>query len=309
MDTVTNIRTFLAVVQFSGFSEAARNMHVVPSVVAKRIAQLEQAMGARLFERSTRSVTLTEAGQRLHLRAIPLVHGFDDLATAVHRDESRLEGHLRLMLPTTLTLLYLGDILTKFMADHDRITLEIALADRSINPMEQAFDVIVSGRTAHYEGVSQIPLAPIGYMLCASPEYLRTSETIEHPSDLLGHRCLVFQPVGKTWTFTSSLGPVQVDVPPTLVAEDAHTLLLASQQGLGVAILPGYLARPAMSRRELTAVLPEYMVAEAWYKAYVPKRLERLARVQRLCQALKDALEQLPRAYIVSRGTVARGGR
>jgi DNA-binding transcriptional LysR family regulator len=309
MDTVTSLRTFLAVVQSSGFSDAARQLNVVPSVVAKRVAQLEQSMGTRLFKRSTRSVALTEAGQRLVARATALVNDFDDLATAVRRDENRLEGHLRLMLPTTLTLLYLGDVLAKFMAEHDRITLEIELADRSINPMEQAYDVVVSGRTAHYDGVIQIPLAPIDYVLCASREYLSRRGPLTHPTELSRHRSLVFRPAGKTWTFQSDHGPIQVDVVPTMLSDDTHSLLLAAQQGLGVSVLPGYLARPAIGRKELFLLLPAFPVAEAWFKAYVPKRLERLALVQRLCQRLKQALEALPHANVVSLGTLPRKKR
>lgn len=307
MDTVTNLRTFVTVVQCSGFSEAARYMQVVPSVVAKRVAQLESSMGARLFDRTTRSVSLTEAGQRLHARAGALLDDFDDLITTVHRDKNKLEGHLRLMLPTTLTLLYLGDVLTKFMAENDRITLEIALADRSINPMEQAFDVVVSGRTANFEGVTQIPLAPIHYVLCASREYLLSAGPIQHPQDLATHRCLVFKPAGKTWSFGSSHGPIQVDVHATILSDDTHSLLLAAQQGLGIAVLPGYLAAPAMARGELLPLLKGHPVADAWFKAYVPRRLERLALVQRLCERIKQALEELPTAEIVSLGTLPRG--
>jgi DNA-binding transcriptional LysR family regulator len=309
MDTVLNLKTFLAVVQCQGFSGAARQLDVVPSVVAKRIAQLEKSLDAKLFERSTRTVRLTTAGQRLHARAGSLVGDFDDLVSAVRLDDSRLEGHLRLMLPTTLTLLYLGDTLAKFMARHERITIEVELADRSINPAEQAFDVVVSGRNAHYDGVTQIPLAPVQYVLCASPEYLAVKGVPTQPEELMRHRCLVFRPAGRTWTFKSEHGPIGVDVPATLLVDDAHTLLLAAQQGQGVAILPGYLARAALGRGELSHLLPEHPVAEAWFKAYVPRRLEHLERVRSLCHCLKDALEQLPHARIVALGTAARSKR
>jgi DNA-binding transcriptional LysR family regulator len=309
MDSITNLRTFLTVVNCSGFSEAARFMNVVPSVVAKRIAQLELAMGARLFKRTTRSVALTDAGQRLHVRALAVVSEFDDLASVVRRDESRLEGHLRLMLPTTLTLLYLGDVVSRFLADNDRVTAEVALADRSINPLEEAFDVVVSGRTARYEGVTQIPLAPIHYVLCGSTEYLTRFSTPAHPHDLAAHRCLVFNPAGRTWSFNSQHGPILIDVPARLVADDAHSLLLAAQQGLGLAILPGYLAKTSLERGELLPLLPDHPVTEAWFKAFVPRRVERLALVRAMCDRLRQALAELSQADIVSKGTLRRGRR
>jgi len=309
MDVVTNLRTFLAVAQSEGFSDAARALDVVPSVVAKRIAQLEQTMGVRLFDRSTRFVALTDAGARLQARASQVVGDFDSLVDHVHREDRGLEGHIRLMLPTTLTLLYLGDVLAKFMAEHERITLEVALADRSMNPTEQAFDIVVSGRAAHYEGVAQIPLAPIQYLLCASPEYLRLRGQPEHPVDLLNHRCLGFRPAGKTWSFGSAKGPIHVDIVPILLVDDGHTLLLSAQQGVGVAILPGYLARPSLMRGELVPLLADFPVAEAWFKAYVPRRVERLERVQRLCERLREALLELPEAHILARGTEPRKSR
>ena len=125
MDILTNLRTFVTVARTGGFSPAARQLHVVPSVVAKRIAQLEQTMQARLFERSTRVVELTEAGRRLQARAAGLVSELDDVVQSVRRDEGALDGHLKVMAPTTLTLLCLGSLLDAFLAQHPRLTLEI----------------------------------------------------------------------------------------------------------------------------------------------------------------------------------------
>lgn len=295
MDSVTNLRTFLAVVQHGGFSDAARHLHVVPSVVAKRIGQLEKTMGARLFERSTRLVTLTEAGQRLRAHAAPAVGMFDDLVDSIRRDEGKLEGPIRLMAPTTLTTLVLGDALVGFMQRHDRISLEISLADRSVNPLEQSFDVVISGRAAHYEGVIQIPLAPISYRLCAAPAYLAQHGAPVHPSDLSERDCLAFRPTGTAWTFRSQRGLVHVDVVPRLVADDNRTLLLAAERGLGIAMLPGYICREALAHGALVQLLPEFPPEETWFKAYVPKRQAPLARIQALCQWLAQAMEPLAR--------------
>lgn len=293
MDSVTNLRTFLAVVQHASFSEAARHLHVVPSVVAKRIGQLEKTMGARLFERSTRLVTLTEAGQRLRAHAAPAVGMFDGLVDSIRRDEGKLEGHIRLMAPTTLTTLVLGDALVGFLERHERISLEISLADRSVNPLDQAFDVVLSGRAAHYEGVIQIPLAPIDYRLCAAPGYAARHGPLAHPSDLADHNCLVFRASGSTWAFRSQRGAVHVDVMPRLIADDNRTLLLATERGLGIALLPGYICREALARGSLVELLPDFPAEETWFKAYVPKRQAALARIEALCQWLAQAMQQL----------------
>jgi DNA-binding transcriptional LysR family regulator len=293
MDTLTNLRTFLAVVQTNGFSKAARQLDVVPSVVAKRIAQLEQTLGTRLFERTTRSVVLTEAGERLRTRAADTVGGFDALVRAVGNDDGKLEGHIRLMAPTTLTTLFLGQAMVEFMVQHPRITLDISLADRSVNPLEQAFDIVISGRTAHYEGVVQRPLAPIDYILCAAAGALEVQPPLAHPSDLSARDCLVFRPTGPSWAFRSARGLVLVDVQARLLADDNRSLLLAAERGLGIALLPGYIARPALAAGRLVALLAEFPPQEAWFKAYVPRRLQGTARIAALCNAISQAMASL----------------
>ncbi len=134
MDTYLHVKTFALVARCGGFTEAARQLGVVPSVVAKRIGQLERHLGTRLFERTTRAVKLTEAGEKFQLRAGALVTSFDDLLESAGRDESKLEGHLRVMAPTTLTMMFLGEAFCDFLREHDRITMEIALVDLSTNP-------------------------------------------------------------------------------------------------------------------------------------------------------------------------------
>lgn len=288
LDNFNNLKTFIAVAHHRSFAEAARQLHVVPSVVAKRIAQLEKSFGVRLFDRTTRSVKLTEYGERLEGKASPVLHAFNDLLTDVHRDEAEPEGHIRIMAPTTLTTLYLGRLLTEFLKRHERMTLEIALGDRSINPTEDAFDMVISGRVANYEGVEQIPLAPIQYVVCAAPSYLKKHPMPKHPTDLIEHTCLVFEPTGKSWIFQSPRGTVHVDVTSRLTADDNNTLLWAAISGLGVAMLPTYIAHAALTTKKLVPLLSDYPTQNAWFKAFIPKRKAKLKRVV----ALKNWLLQ-----------------
>jgi DNA-binding transcriptional LysR family regulator len=293
MDALINLRTFLAVARCSGFSEAARGLHVVPSVVVKRITQLEAVLKTRLFERTTRKVSLTDSGRRLHARVRPLVSEMDDLLHDVRRDEGKLEGHIRLMAPTTLTLLRLGPILDAFLAEHDRITLEIALVDRSTNPIEAGFDMAISGRSASYEGVVDVPLCPVRPQLCASPSYFHQRSRPSHPRDLAEHNCLVFKPAGDTWEFQSNRGLVHVEVFGRLTADDNHTLLQCARNGRGIAILPDYVCRDALNAGELETLLPAYPPQDAWFKAYVPRRRHGAARIRALLDWLLSRLEEV----------------
>ena len=290
MDLTTHLKTFVTVASFNGFSGAARQLGVVPSVVAKRIAQLEAHVGARLFNRTTRTIALTEAGEKLLAGAGVLMTGFDHLLDSVGRDESKLEGHIRVMAPTTLTLDHLGGVFTAFLQQHERITLDIALVDHSANPAEQGFDLAISGRSASYEGVVDIPLCPVHVILCAAPVYLKSRGMPQHPRDLTEHACLAFKPSGTTWPFQSSRGVIHVDVRPRLVADDNRTLLQAAVAGLGIAPLPTYVAHQALTSGTLDSVLTKFPPQENWFKAYVPRRQLHVARIEALLAWLAERL-------------------
>ena len=288
------LKTFLVVVNHGSFVMAARQLHVVPSVIAKRIAALESLLHTRLFERTTRKVALTAAGERLRQRASELLDTADALmADMGHGADMSAPAHLRVLAPTTLTTLHLSHALTEFLKLHPHLSLQVELGDRSINPIEESFDVVVSGRLASYEGVQQFPLAPIDYVLCASPAQAKALRTLAHPSELSALPCLVFEPLGTSWVFQSARGAVHVEVKPRLIADDNHTVLQACLKGLGVAVLPGYLARPQLQRGRLRALLPNFPLQEAWFKAYIPRRKVHLPHVMALKEFLSVQLGQL----------------
>jgi DNA-binding transcriptional LysR family regulator len=282
MDVITHVRTFSAVVRYGSFTEAAHQLNVVPSVVAKRIGQLEQELNTRLFERTTRKIVLTEAGERFHTRAADLVADFEELVASVERDAGKLEGHLSVMAPTTLTVRALGPVLRRFLEQHPKITMQISLVDHSVNPAENGVDIAISGRLASYDGVVDVPLCPVRPVLCAAPAYLQHHAEPKHPRDLGRHACLVFSPTGTNWNFQTSRGMVSVDVMPRLTTDDNLTLLDAARAGLGVALLPKYVASSALESGELQQLLPSYSPQENWFKAYVPRRRMKLARVAAL---------------------------
>ncbi len=218
-------------------------MHVVPSVIAKRVSDLERTMQTQLFNRSTRQVSLTEAGQKFHVHANALVIEFDSVIGSMKRQGDVLEGHLRIKMPTTLTVLYLANVLSAFQREYERITMEVVLVDRSVNPIEEGYDVVVTGLAESYEGVSDLSLCPLEQLVCASPSYFEAKHRPEHPSDLADHDCLVFRPKGPSWQFESPRGPIAVDVPQKLVANDNSMLFAAACAGNGIAVLPTYLAK------------------------------------------------------------------
>lgn len=293
MDSFVNIKTFVLVARYRSFSEAARHLELVPSVVAKRVAKLEAALGTRLFDRTTRSVQLTEAGEKLYARAGVLVASFDELMTSVERDESRLVGHLRVMAPNTLTLVWLGQVFADFLARNDKITMEITLVDEAVNPAERGVDIAINGRSASYEGVIDVPLCSTEVIACAAPSYLARKGKPAYPAELADHDCLVFRANGMSWQFHSPRGAIHIDVVPRLNADDNLTLLRAAVAGMGITVIPRYIARNALAAGALVKVLEEYPAQENWFKAFVPRRRLGVARVTALLDYLKARMQNV----------------
>ena len=293
MDMVANLRAFLAVARYGGFSQAARQLNLVPSVAAKRVSQLEHAVGTRLFERSTRKVDLTEAGELFQARARSLIADLDEALSGLKRSGDRLEGRILMMVPTTLHMLVLSDALSGFLLEHPHITMELALVDRSVNPAEEGFDLAISGHAASsYEGVIDVPLHPFEQVLCASPDYLQRRGAPLHPHDLEDHDGLFFKPLGTAWRFESEQGQLSVEVPPRLIANDNVTLRAAALAGNGIAMLPRYVAGDAIRGGQLVALLPDFRLPRAWFRAHVTQHRAKLARIATLLEWLKSALQR-----------------
>ncbi len=294
MDTLLNLRAFVTTAREGNFSRAARHLNTVPSVVSKRIAQLEWELGAPLFERSTRRMMLTEQGRRLQARAGTLLGQFDELASSLSGDAGGLQGGIRLKMPPSIGVAFLSGMLAEFQIRHAHITLDVLLVDRPVNPIEERVDIAIAGSDAIYEGVTDVALCPLRQMLCASPAYLRGHGVPSHPDELVDHDCLVFAPMGQMWEFDGPRGAVGVEVSPRLMANDYYTLLAGARAGAGVAILPTYLARQAADYGILVPLMRDYPLRERWLKALVPSHRLAVPRVQALITWIQDALGETP---------------
>jgi DNA-binding transcriptional LysR family regulator len=296
MDMLLNLRAFLATARTGSFSEAARQLHVVPSVVAKRVSQLEGSTGVQLFNRSTRQVSLTERGHQFLPKARALIEDFDVIVSGMGRQEDAngLEGHIRIKAPTSLSVLYLNQLLAAFQRSHERITMEVFLVDRSVHPVEEGFDIALGGISASYDGVLDEPICPLRQVVCATPDYLERHGTPRHPRELADHPCLVFRPTGTTWRFRHARGPIEVEVAAKLSSNDTSMLFAAARAGTGIAVLPTYLTREALKEGELTPLLADFPLQEIWLKALVPARRAAARRIQALLAYFKEQLSPVP---------------
>jgi DNA-binding transcriptional LysR family regulator len=270
MDTLLNMRAFLAVTEAGSLSAAGRKLHVATSVISKRIARLEDELGAPLLLRTTRSTELTPFGERQHAKIAALVRQTDELVTAAQRTRKALDGHLRIKCPTSVASTYFGKLFFDFSQRHPGINMEVMLIDKTVNPIEQGFDLAIGALPPSYPDVTDIPLCEYPLMLCAAPSYITKQGLPEHPSDLSGHRCLTSPALGNLWSFGSDAGPIAIQIQAQFSVNDPVIMRQAAMEGGGVALLTSFVAREAIRAGALIPLMPQYPPQSLWLKALVP---------------------------------------
>lgn len=288
MDTLTNLRTFLLAARLGSFAGAARSLSIAPSVVSKRIVQLEHEFKTVLFHRSTRELRLTEEGTRLLPQCLDLIAAFDDLHE--RRPGAAISGHIRVHAPGTVTSLILGPIFCDFLTTYPDVDMDLRLIDRLDNPLIEGCDLAIGTRPAAYENVVDAPLMPYPCATYASPEYLRRHGTPDHPSALAGHSCLVSRLIGTIWNFYSDAGDMAVSVRPRLSVNDGLVLRDATCKGLGIAVLPTFLARQEVEEGRLQPLFSRYRPPPLWLRALVPNAKMAKPTVSALLDFLRKRL-------------------
>jgi DNA-binding transcriptional LysR family regulator len=291
MTQILQIRTFIQVARAGNFSEGARQLGVVPSMVLKRIAQLEERLGVKLFHRTTRSMRLTDAGELLLDKATTVLAEWDDVLQGVGRTEEKIEGLIRVIAPTSLNHLFLNQLWASFMEKHPRVRLDVRLEEKSLNPNEEDCDIAISGHAGTYTRVAEIALAAVNPVLCATPTYFKTHQRPEQLSDLSSLDCLVYRPQGAYWQFESARGPRTIELVPRFTADDNYTLLQATLANNGIAVLPRFICGAALKKKQLEVVLQNYKPLQNWFKASVPERKMKLVRIQALVQHLQHGFK------------------
>lgn len=290
MDTLSNLRTFLAVARTESFSAAARELGIAPSVVTKRIGQLEAQIQGALFERTTRRVRLTPVGRGYLPSVQRVVADAEELFANPIGARDQLQGQLRIKAPTSVTVCLIGPLLERFQHRYPLLHLEVVALDRAVNPAEEGFDLALTMMPDAYAGVVEQALCPMPRTACAAPRYLHERGTPRHPGDLKDHAVLNFLPTGNVWTFDSAAGRLSVKVQPRLNTNEAQLLLSAALAGNGIAILGDYLARPALEQGTLVPLLADFPLDAFWLKALLPENRANVPKVQALVRHLQDAL-------------------
>jgi DNA-binding transcriptional LysR family regulator len=294
MDLLENLRAAVLVAQYESFSLAARRIGTSPSTMIKRVNAAEWHLKIQLLKRTTRRVTLTDAGQRIVPTLQTLVHDFDELLTSLREETPATKGLIRVKISPELLASGLGTRLSSFLKEHLSVRMEVVLLDRLLNPDEEGFDLSIDVQSLSYPHVTEIPLFVCNYVLCAAPAYLAQRDAPAHPRDLQMHQILAFESVGKKWAFREQNRQLTVDVSPRLLTADPQSILQSVLNGGGIALLPAHLIEQALRAGTLLALLGEYEPVETWVTALVPDSQLRLPRIQSLIDWLSPISDSRP---------------
>jgi DNA-binding transcriptional LysR family regulator len=276
MEDLGYMVTFARVVKAGSFAGAARRLGMTSSVASKHVAKLERSLGVRLLNRSTRKLSLTEAGAAYYEHCARIVDEVESSKTAIAQLQAAPRGLLRVTAPVTFANTRLGPILREFFTRHPDIQIDLNASNRVVDLAEEAFDVAIRIARTLPPNVVARELRPVRWHLCGSPDYLAREGEPSHPANLSRHNCLTFPTTAPStvWHFVRGSERVEVPVHGSLqsnLVEALHDLVLA---GTGLTLLPGYIAGKDIREGKLRAVLADWRIEEgsSLYAVYLPTR-------------------------------------
>jgi DNA-binding transcriptional LysR family regulator len=272
MDRLAAMEIFLRVVEKSSFTAAADDLRLSRAMVSKHIQDLEEHLGARLLNRTTRKVSLTEIGRVYYARCSQILGEIAETENAVGDLHAKPRGQLRINAPVSFGALHLAASIAEYMALCPDVTVELTLNDRMVDVVEEGFDLAIRiGRLADSSLIAR-RLAPCRMVACAAPAYLAQHGAPQIPDDLAAHNCLGYRydPGRDEWRFEGAQGPESVRVRGNLQTNNGDALRMAALLGAGVVMLPSFIVGPDLASGLLLRILPSYQIPELAIHALYP---------------------------------------
>lgn len=278
MDRLLAMQVFEKVANESGFAAAARTLDMSPPVVTRLVAELEDHLGTRLFQRTTRKVSLTEAGQAYLARVRQILQDVDEADALAIAHTNQLAGRLRMHTSPVLASYVVAPLLSEFRQRHPGIVVELEVEAYRDPPIED-FDITLLGADADFDAnIVARKIVESDVILVASPAYVQRSGAPQTPEDLAKHECLRLKRsdgslrAWRMWCGQKSDQVVELNIDAVLVANHTDTLLRAALDGAGITSIAMNIAAPYLSRGDLVRVLSPWMTGRLAMYAAVPSR-------------------------------------
>jgi len=273
MDRLTAMRVFVEVAHTGSFSATADKLDMSRAMVTRYVGALEQWLQARLLQRTTRSVTLTDAGETCLRRSQQMLALVEEVEAEISPPDGLLRGQLRLTCSMSFAYGHLAAAISDFLTRHPLLKIDLDVGDRAVNLVESRIDLAVRISADPDPALIARPLAPCDSVLVAAPAYLAAHGYPQHPAELGQHCCLGYANFGRsTWRFSQGGEWQEVSVTPRFTANEATVLLQAALAGGGIALQPTYLANRLLAEGELVAVLPAWQPPQMTIYGLYPSR-------------------------------------
>lgn len=282
MDPLTRMQAFVQVVEAGGFSAAARRAGKSKALLSKYVRDLEDELGVRLLNRTTRQLSTTEVGIAYHREAVDILQRLDDLTASVRDSHGEPRGHLRVSGPRFFGDSELGGAITEFMTLHPEITVDLRLDDRFVDLVEEGFDMAIRVSEPADSSLIARRLAPFRVVTCASPEWLERHGRPKVPTDLAGMPAIADTNARNWshWPFVVDGERVVVPVTARLHVNAPQVAATAAEAGLGVARTPLFAVRHALEAGRLEILLEDYELRNLTVHAVYPHRRHLSAKVR-----------------------------
>jgi len=288
VDRFLEMQTFNAVVESGSFVKAADALGMSKAAVSRYVGDMEARLGVRLLHRTTRSLSLTGEGQVFYSRSKELLEDLNQAEAEVTSRSEVITGTLRINAPFTFGILQLAPLWGAFKAENPQVTLDITLADRLVDLVEEGYDVAIRIATLESSTLVSKRLATTRMVLCASPRYLAQHGVPSHPAELATHAVIsyVYWATRDEWRFEGPEGQVSVTTRPILSTNSGDTCRAAALAHQGVILQPDFLVGRDLADGTLVELMPQYRSLELGIYAVYPTRKHVPAKVRALVDFL-----------------------
>ena len=293
MRNLSDIAVFVDVVQAGSFTAAAERLEVSKAVVSKYVSRLEQRLGARLFYRTTRRLTLTEAGEALYRRSANALAELEEAERDVTQLAGAPRGRLRVSAPSYFGTVTLAPLLKPFVDQYPEITLDLDLDDRLVDLVRDRFDVAVRISSSVDPSLVARRLATSSLIAVASPAYFRSRGQPKMPADIREHACLGYSAARtpNEWRFRARKGPwIAVTMEAALYCNNDFVLKQAALDGLGIGMFPRFFVARELEHGSLVQALPDYEMPALSINAVYASRRHLAPKVRAFVDYLAEAL-------------------
>ncbi len=293
---LNSIEVFLKVAKVNSFSEAANQLGLSKAMVSKHISRLENTLGVRLLNRTTRQISLTEAGMSYRVRIREIMNDMAETELAIAQLSSEPRGTLRIMAPTSFGSFHLARAIADYRKIYTNVGIEIILTEREPDIIEEGLDIVIRIGILEDSSLVARKIADARMVVCASAEYLQEYGAPVTPDDLLEHNCLIYsgrQPMGE-WRFTVNGKIKKLRVKGNVRSNVGDALRIAAIQGCGLVQLPTYMTGLDIKSRRLSALLQDFEPAARPVHAIYPHRRHLSAKVRTFVEFLYERYQPEP---------------